>query len=216
MSKTKQEIFWETDFGKEYTDRNTSENIDLWNENYIKLYGVSRFNMFNTFLSGLNKEARILEVGCNTGQQLQAFQILGFKNLYGIELQQYAVEKGKNLTKGINIIQGSAFDIPFKDGYFDVVMTNGVLIHISPKDISRALCEIVRCSKKYILGFEYFSEASEDVNYRGNQGFLWKMNYVKAYLNNFSNLKLNKEVQYPYIIKEEAGNIDSMFLLEKI
>jgi len=60
---------------------------------------------------------------------------MGFTNLYGIELQWYAVEKAKEYTKGINIIQGSGFDIPFKDGYFDLVITNGVLIHIAPKKI---------------------------------------------------------------------------------
>ena len=43
--------------------------------------------------------------------------------------KQYAVEKGKENTKGINIIQGSAFDLPYKDNYFDLVCTNGVLIH---------------------------------------------------------------------------------------
>lgn len=213
--KTKQTDFWSGEFGKEYTDRNTSENIQVWNENYKNLYGVSRFDMFNTFISKLNKESKILEVGCNSAQQLVALQTLGFKNLYGIELQSYAVEKAKNITKDINIIQGSAFDIPFKDGYFDLVMTNGVLIHISPDDIPKALSEIVRCSKQYIMGFEYFSEESEEVNYRGNKGFLWKMNYAKTYINKFSNLSLVKEVQYPYVVEEETGNIDSMFLLKK-
>jgi len=213
--KTKQTDFWSGEFGKEYTDRNTSENINVWNENYIKLYGVSRFDMFRTFLSGLSNESKILEVGCNTAQQLEALQTLGFKNLYGIELQQYAVEKAKSITKNINVIQGSAFDIPFKDGYFDLVMTNGVLIHISPDDISKALSEIVRCSKQYIMGFEYFSEGPKEVNYRGNKGFLWKMNYAQTYLNKFSNLSLVKEVQYPYVANEEKGNIDTMFLLRK-
>jgi pseudaminic acid biosynthesis-associated methylase len=213
--ETKQTDFWSGEFGKEYTDRNTAENIIAWNENYIKLYGVSRFDMFNTFLSGLDKESKILEVGCNTAQQLSALQTLGFKNLYGIELQPYAVEKAKSITRNINVIQGSAFDIPFKDGYFDLVMTNGVLIHISPDDIANALSEIVRCSKKYIMGFEYFSKESKEVNYRGNKGFLWKMNYAQAYLDKFSSLSLVKEVQYPYIITEEKGNIDSLFLLKK-
>lgn len=213
--KTKQTDFWSGEFGKEYTDRNTLENIDVWNDNYIKLYGVSRFDMFNTFLSGLDKESKILEVGCNTAQQLVALQTLGFKTLYGIELQLYAVEKAKSITKNINVIQGSAFDIPFKDEYFDLVMTNGVLIHISPNDIPKVLSEIVRCSKKHIMGFEYFSEELKGVNYRGNKDFLWKMNYVQAYQNNFPNLSLKKEVQYPFIVEREKGNIDSMFLLQK-
>jgi len=68
---------------------------------------------------------RILEVGCNVGNQLRMLQRMGFNNLYGIELQQYAIEKAKALTKRINIIHGVADDIPFKDGYFDMVFTSG-------------------------------------------------------------------------------------------
>ena len=40
---------------------------------------------------------------------------MGFTDLYGIELQKYAVEKAKANTEYINIIQDSPFDIPYKD-----------------------------------------------------------------------------------------------------
>jgi len=52
----------------------------------------------------------------------------------------------------VNLIQGSVFDIPFKDKYFDMVFTAGVLIHVSPSDIKKVLKEIYRCSTKYIWG----------------------------------------------------------------
>ncbi len=47
------------------------------------------------FIGELPREARILEVGCNTGMQLVGLQAMGFTNLYGIELQAYAVEKAR-------------------------------------------------------------------------------------------------------------------------
>ena len=83
-------------------------------------------------MKDLPMDIRILEVGCNIGNQLRGFQRMGFTSLYGVELQQYAVEKAKMATRNINIIQGSGFDLPFKDNFFDLVCTNVVLIHISP------------------------------------------------------------------------------------
>ena len=74
---------------------------------------------------------------------------MGFTNLYGIELQGYAVELSKSRTHNINIIQGSAFDIPFKNEYFDLVFTSGLLIHIHPSNIREAMNEIYRCTKKF-------------------------------------------------------------------
>jgi len=213
--ETEQLNFWKGDFGKEYTDRSTHTDLNSWNDWYKNLYGHSRLEMFDEFINHLDFDCKILEVGCNTGMQLRGLQKMGFRNLYGIEIQDYAVEKSKSLSQGINIIQGSGFDVPFKDEYFDLVMTNGVLIHIHPDDLLKILGEIYRCSKKYILGYEYFEEDTKEINYRGNQGYLWKSNFSSIYLREFPNLKLVKEIKYPYLLPSEAGNIDSMFLLEK-
>ena len=212
--KTEQVKFWESDFGKEYTSRNTY-NKEEWDNYYFKQYGLTKLDMNNEFLSDMNKGIKILEVGCNIGMQLKGLQDMGFKNLYGIELQYDAVEKSKSLYSGLNIIQGSGFDIPFKDNFFDLVCTNGVLIHISPEDIKKFIMEMVRCSSKYIWGFEYFSEKMVALEYRGNKGFLWKNNFAKLIQELDPGFKITKEKKYPYINQLEKGNVDIMYLLEK-
>jgi pseudaminic acid biosynthesis-associated methylase len=214
MIKNEQEHFWSGDFGKEYTDRNTRHNEEL-NSIYQTWYGVPRIKMNEAFLGSLPKDTRILEVGCNTGMQLACLQTMGFTALYGIELQDYAVQKAKEYTAGINIIQGSAFDLPFKDQFFDLVFTSGVLIHISPENLPKVFAEMYRCTKKYLWGFEYYAENTTSINYRGNKGFLWKANYGKLMRDQFSDLKLVKEQLYPYITEAEKGNVDFMYLLER-
>lgn len=205
---------WAEKFGEEYTDRNmtTPDELDKLLRSRI---GFSRTEQIDEFLSDLELD-NILEVGSNVGNQLLLLQKEGFKNLYGIELNRYAVEKSKERTKGkgIDIIQGSAFDIPFKDVYFDLVFTSGVLIHIPPKDINDVLDEIYRCSKRYIWGSEYFSEEYIKVDYRGHNELLWKTNFAKLYLNRFPDLKLIKERRYPYL--EDRKLVDQVFLLKKI
>ncbi len=211
--KTKQVEFWSGDFGKEYTERNP-QNLEEWDAFYLECFGQKKTDMNEEFLNGLDKDARILEVGCNIGLQLMGLQKQGFKNLYGIELQPYAVEKAHKMNPGINIIQGSGFDIPFKDGYFDLVYTAGVLIHIAPGDLSKIMLEMTRCSKKYIWGFEYYSPEPKDINYRGNEGFLWKMDYAKKFMETDSRLSEVKRKKYPYIAEAHKGNEDIMYLLE--
>ena len=102
-----------------------------WRTSNKERYGYTRTEINSEFIGDFDRDMKILEVGSNVGNQLLCLQEMGFKSLYGIELQNYAVELSKSRTKRINIIEGSAFDIPFKDSYFDLVFTSGVLIHIS-------------------------------------------------------------------------------------
>ncbi|HEG43591.1 MAG TPA: methyltransferase domain-containing protein [Phycisphaerales bacterium] len=202
---------WMDDFGNNYVNRNHSRLSDL-NSLYQENYNVTRTELNKEFLNLLNKDIRILEVGSNVGGQLLCLQDMGFKNLYGVEINKHAIEKSKEITKDINIIFGSGFDIPYKDGFFDLVFTSGVLIHISPSDIKDILKEIYRCSSKYIWGFEYYADSYTEVNYRGNDDLLWKTDFAALYKTEFKDLELLKEKRVKYC---HDDNFDSMYLLEK-
>jgi pseudaminic acid biosynthesis-associated methylase len=182
-------------------------------ELYSRHYGISRLELNKEFLEKVDPAALILEVGSNVGSQLQTLQAMHFENLYGIELQWYAVELAKQKTRHINLIQGSAFDIPFRSGFFDMVFTSGVLIHISPDDVGRAISEIHRCTRRFIWGFEYFADAWTEIPYRGQEGLMWKTNYARLYLDTFPDLRLVQARQVPYL---NGANVDQMFLLEKV
>ena len=210
-AETHQIKMWSDKFGKEYTDRNvtTLEELD---ELYLRYYGRTRTDLNREFLDVFDRDIKILEAGANVGAQLVCLQKMGFRRLYGIELQPYAIELSKTRTSNINIIPGTIFDIPFKDGYFDLVFTSNVLIHINPDDIENALREIYRCTRRHIWGFEYYSDEYEEVVYRGNENLLWKTDYAKLYLNQFSDLALVKEEKMKYLDDE---NVDKMYLLEK-
>ena len=208
---TQQMHEWETQFGKEYTDRNDL-SLDEMEILYKEHYGITRSEMNYLFIDGLDRDMKILEVGSNIGNQLLCLQKAGFKNLYGIELQPYAVKLSKSRTKNINIIEGSAFDIPFKSGYFDLVFTSGLLIHIAPGNIKNVLNEIHRCTRRYIWGFEYYSDGYTEILYRGNKNLLWKADFEQLFLHRFSNLILTREEHFHYLNND---NVNTMFLLHK-
>ncbi len=106
----------------------------------------------------------------------------------------------------------TAFEIPYPDGFFDVVFTSGVLIHIAPTDLPQALREIHRCAGRFIWGFEYYSPQPMEVRYRGHQSLLWKADFARLYLDLFDDLDAVRVEQIPYL---EDANVDSMFLLSR-
>jgi len=202
---------WESSFGKEYTDRNNL-SLNKLEKLYKDNFGITRTVLNSLFLNELDYSNKILEVGSNFGIQLLCLQKMGFKNLYGIEPQDYAVDLSKKKTKNINIIKGNVFNIPFKYGYFDMVFTSGVLIHINPKDIESAIREIYRCSNKYIWGLEYYADKYTEIIYRGRESLLWKADFPKIYMDTFPDLKVLKIKFLKYL---ENDNTDVMFLLKK-
>ena len=202
---------WSSEFGKEYTERNP-HTIEVMDGLYKKQFGLTRTELNLTFLDNFDRSIKILEVGSNVGAQLHGLQSIGFENLYGIELQPYAVEVSKQNTKNINLIQGSALDIPFKNSYFDLVFTSGVLIHINPDDLNIAIREIYRCTREHIWGFEYYADRYTEILYREQKGLLWKADFAKLYLDEFRDLELVKEKRIKYF---DSDNIDSMFLIRK-
>jgi pseudaminic acid biosynthesis-associated methylase len=210
-AETAQTEVWKGEFGREYTDRNRFD-VDALDSLYRKNYGLTRTLINQDFLCGISKDASFLEVGCNTGNQLLLLQRMGYSNLSGLELQPYALEIARSRTENISLAQGSALAIPHGDAFFDVVFTSGVLIHIAPEDLPRAMDEIHRCARTFIWGMEYYAPNVIEVNYRRHTGLLWKMDYAQCYLEQFKDLELVREQHVPYL---EGSNVDTVFLLRK-
>jgi pseudaminic acid biosynthesis-associated methylase len=211
VAQTDQIRTWSGDFGREYTDRN-DYSPDSLDELYRRNYGITRRELNEEFLSAVPKDACILEIGCNTGTQLLVLREMGFTDLYGIEIQSYALERAKARLPGATLTQASAFAIPYPDRHFDLVFTSGVLIHIAPADLPIAMDEIHRCARTWIWGLEYYAPQMTEVVYRGHENLLWKADYARTYLERFPDLELSQEKRLSYV---ENQNVDSVFLLRR-
>lgn len=208
---TRQQQFWSGTFGQGYNDRNTW-TVKGFDQFYKKTWGTTRTNMNRAFLRGLKVDS-FYETGANIGLQLRHLSAMGYDNLYGAEIQWDAVLRSRQITPQANIVQGSGFDVPFKDNFVDVAFTSGVLIHIHPKDQKAAMREMYRVSKKYIWGFEYFHPYEQEIPYRGNRNVLWKNDFPSLWKKNCPKLKLVKMKFYPY--QDGSGNKDVMYLFKK-
>jgi pseudaminic acid biosynthesis-associated methylase len=200
---------WSGEFGEEWTERHPLyvEEVD---RRYRNNFGIPRTELNELFLDSLDRDSRILEIGANVGTQLEALRQMGFNDLLGIELLDYAVETAKKERPDITIYYAEAGNLPFEDDSFDLIFTSGVLIHIPEEQLDSTLQEITRCTRQYVWGYEYFADERTEITYRGQEGMLWKDDYATAYAEHCP-LELRKEVRLPYF---DESVCDSMFLLE--
>jgi pseudaminic acid biosynthesis-associated methylase len=176
--QTSQLDLWRSEFGRDYTDRNDREKperVETWRR--LLDLGDDR-----------TAPQRALEVGCNVGWNLEYLRRLGVSELYGVEPQPYAVERARWRGPMFGVLQGTAFDLPFRDRWFDIAFTSGVLIHIAPSTIGEALDEIYRVSRRYIIAIEYDCETEQEVHYRGHSAALWKRDHGALWQSRYPDL----------------------------
>ena len=103
--------------------------------------------------------ARILEIGCNVGRNLNHLYLNGFHNLEGIEISKQAVELLKQyyaeMARNIKVYNVSVEDVikDFEDNRFNIVFTVAVLEHIS-KNSEWIFAEMVRLTQNYLITIE--------------------------------------------------------------
>jgi pseudaminic acid biosynthesis-associated methylase len=172
---------WQGEFGKAYTDRNVVD----WHD---------RVPWLRAMLDGINVSSA-LEVGCNRGHNLLALsEIFGEEcDVVGIEPNRYALNIARESSPRVGVLRGTIFDLPFRDNQFDLALTSGVLIHIATEDLSLAMENIYRVSRRYILAVEYFAQEDTALDYRGHENLLWKRDFGKRYLQQFPDLRLLRD-----------------------
>ena len=91
----------------------------------------------------LTRGLRTLDVGCGEGW-IEALN----PEVVGLDFSAVALERARE-NGAVHLVQGSAMDLPFEDGSFDLVVSLGCLEHFS--DPVRALSEMGRVSRMQLL-----------------------------------------------------------------
>ncbi len=106
---------------------------------------------FNFKKISIDKGSKILDIGCGEGRHIfGAMQAFESPHLIGMDLDLNALDQCKrSLTLfeeldhvGTKFVHSSVYDLPFKDGEFDLVICSEVLEHL--EDYNLALQEIQR------------------------------------------------------------------------
>jgi len=193
------ENLWGGEFGDAYVERN-------------KAAGDQRAPFWQNMLQRIPVR-RVLEVGCNNGGNLRWFEdALPAGGVYGVDINQKALALLRQEHPNINAVYSPARELPFRDGFFDLAFTMGVLIHQPDSTLPLVMNEIVRCSRRYVLCGEYFAAERTEVPYRGQEGALIKRDFGKLYRELFPEL----ELRYETFLGKDAGWDDvTVWVFEK-
>lgn len=112
----------------------------------------------------LSKNAKILDVGCGKGFFLKDFQnIMPGAKLYGLDVSKYAIKKSpKTIRK--NLIFGNSTKLPWKNNYFDLVVSFNTFHNLYNFELFKSLKEFERVGKKKYLCVESYSNEKEKMN----------------------------------------------------
>lgn len=193
------EQLWSGAFGDAYVERNRTAG-----------------DVREAFWSGLLQQIevrRALEVGCNLGANLRWVAArVEPRQVFGVDINLKALEAIHQSLPAVNAIYGQARELPFRDRWFDLVFTMGVLIHQPDSTLPLVMSEIVRCSRRYVLCAEYHATETTEVPYRDQPGALFKRDYGRLYLELFPELR---QVSTGFLGRDEGWDDVTYWLFEK-
>lgn len=118
----------------------------VWRKNLIVSdYSLKYLDFMQGVEQALPKDSIVLEAGCGTGQTLSQFSKR--HETVGLDISRAALNLAR--TNSRNPVLGSIFEIPFKDGTFDLVYNSGVIEHFKDPDNVAALAEMARVTKPF-------------------------------------------------------------------
>lgn len=196
---TRLEKLWAEEFGNAYVERNRAA-------------GDVRASFWQAILEEFPAR-RVLEVGCNIGGNLRWIaSFMPPQHVYGVDINLKALDELHQNLSTVNALWSPARELPFRDGWFDLVFTMGVLIHQPESTLPLVMAEIVRCSRHYVLCGEYYAEQTTEVAYRNQPGALFKRDYGRIYQELFPGLQLRKQ---GFLSREEGWDDITYWLFER-
>lgn len=193
-------------------DDYTGESMSMVEQEklFFERHHVYLENIYYDMFQDLDRNMRILEIGCNVGHKLRRLQMMGFKNLYGIDINQKAIRIARAHHPGINFIHGEFLKWDTQET-FDLVMTNFVAQHIEPDSQVDFREKVKQITKKYIFMLEFHDDSNEPipVTWKGRDDLTWKRNWKNFYYDEQTlPFRYNK-------INRPDGFVDSAILFRK-
>lgn len=193
------ERLWGGEFGDAYVMRNRGA-------------GEPRGRFWRQVLK-LFPARRVLEVGCNLGANLRWIApAIPPGETFGIDINARALRELRRQLPDVNAMLSPARSLPFRDGWFDLTLTMGVLIHQPPATLPLVMSEIVRCSRRWVLCGEYFAPEPTEVPYRGQERALFKRDFGALYQELFPELRL---AQQGFLPRSKGWDDVTFWIFEK-
>ncbi len=145
--------------GKKLLDENKKNYEELYSKQQAFLRypadWIIRFH--NMYLKKHIPEGKVLDYGCGGGNNSVFFIEKGYET-WGVDVAESYLELVKmnleskhldvRLSKNFSIISPETISLPFKDNFFDIVISNQVFYYLPSEEHIKKVCkEIYRCLK---------------------------------------------------------------------
>lgn len=162
--------------------------------------------------------AKLLEIGCGDGTRLEWMRDNLGVNCWGVDPSAQAVSAGK--ARGLKIRQGTADDLPFDDGSFDIVIFGFCLYLCDREDLFRIANAADRVLRMpgWLLILDFFSSNSYSNNYHHCPEVLsYKMDYRSLFTwhPNYECLTHKVRHHHNLIYTDDKGEWISVSVLRK-
>ncbi|MBR2950838.1 MAG: class I SAM-dependent methyltransferase [Lachnospiraceae bacterium] len=142
--------------------------LDGYDEHMMtNIESATEFYPFTAKLLPSAQNSSLLDLGCGTGLELEAyFTLCPSAKVTGIDLSQGMLDalKDKFTDKEISLITGSYFDVPFGENVFDAAVSVESLHHFTKEEkvpLYAKLCGALKENGYFILT-DYFSLSDEE------------------------------------------------------
>jgi ubiquinone/menaquinone biosynthesis C-methylase UbiE len=124
-------------------------------------------------LRGLNFGS-VAEIGCGAGANLGRINMeWPDVEIAGVDINDEALYEARKHFNRSLFAKGKAENIPLKDKSSDLVLTDACLIYVPLEDIKKAVNELIRVARKYIVMCEWNGPNQYDGH--------WVYDYAKLY-----------------------------------
>ena len=139
---------------------------------------------FNSFMNIMNlsdrdwSEFKSLDLGCGCGRHVKFLDEFGL-NPYGIDLSETAISLGKEWFNHTGcdylshkLLVGNVEHLPFEDGFFNIIVSHGVLDSMPRNIAQNGIKESLRCLKSggmmyFDLIMNFYSSDKEEIQTDG-------------------------------------------------
>jgi len=170
--------------------------------------GQSRtaWHVFEYLKTKINKDMRILEIGCGNGVCVELLRQEGFNNVYGMDITLEGLKKYQAMIDAKRFKQpipeffpkleyyteSPIWQTPFKDNEFDFTYSTDVMEHLPPELVEQSINEIYRITSKGTFHcIALFKDVRMGINFHLT---VQPINWWKESFDKLNTKKINTEI----------------------
>lgn len=151
-----------------------------------------------------NSIKRLADLGCGDGYLIYRLSRESkVKEFYAVDMSKIRLDRVKKSVRRIKTIRADITDLPFDQGFFDVVVCSEVLEHV--KDYKKAIRELLRVTKKQLV----ITVPNDQQPVKTLCPRCKKLHHVAGHINKFDKETIRR------LIEKSASNRDIKLSFEK-